>query len=167
MLKIIIITGYVFACFKWGNWRNWQVYYSTILYVIIGDLVYNFIFYNFTLWKYEKFIGHTFTDVLIAFSVFPCVIILFFTHLPHQKLKQFLYIVVWTCINTALEYICHITGYLSYSNNWNILWSAAMYFIAFILVLMHFKRPLITWIISDVFAILTMLVFEIPFSTLK
>lgn len=167
MIKIIIILAYVLACFIWGNWRNWREYYPTILYVIIGDFAYNFLFFNFSLWEYEKFLNHTFCDIIIAFTIFPSAIILFFTFLPQKFLRRFLYILMWTVSNTALEYFCYVNGYLSYSNNWNIIWSAAVYFIAFIMVTVHFKHPLMTWLISGCLAIATMLFFKIPFSMIK
>jgi len=29
---------YLFAAWKWGDWKNWREYYPTILFFIIGDL---------------------------------------------------------------------------------------------------------------------------------
>lgn len=53
MYRIIIISLFLLACWKWGNWRNWKEYYPTILYFIIGDLSYKVLFYNKTLWEYR------------------------------------------------------------------------------------------------------------------
>lgn len=43
MFRVIIIFSYVAICYIFGGWKKWREYYSTILYVIIGDLAYNFV----------------------------------------------------------------------------------------------------------------------------
>ena len=160
MLRIIIVLAYIMVCYKWGAWKKWKEYYATFLYLIIGDLSYNFIFYNHTLWRYEGLVNHTFSNYLVAFIVFPCSIILFLTHYPKGLFKQGLYILGWTGINTLIEFISYKTGYFSYANGWNIFWSGAVFFFAFILIRLHYKYPLAVWGISGAFALITMYLFN-------
>lgn len=43
-MYILINALYIIAGIIWGNLRNWKRYYPSILYLIIGDLLYNFYF---------------------------------------------------------------------------------------------------------------------------
>lgn len=155
------------TCYKWGNWKNWKEYYPTILYVVIGDLAYNFVFFEFTLWEYKSLVNHTFSDLLIAITVFPCAVILFLTHFPQGFLKKTLYISLWAAGNTLIEFISVSMNGMAYDHGWTIFYSLGLYFFAFILVRLHLKHPLIAWPISGVFAYLTMLLFKIPFEAIK
>lgn len=165
----MITAAYIIVCFRYGAWRKWKEYYSTYLYVIIGDLAYNFIFYDRALWEYSKLISHTFSDLLVAMVVFPCAITLFFTYYPTETKiwKQALYILFWVGINTGIEYISYKFGFIVYYNNWNIIWSMALYCIAFVLIKVHYSRPLLVWPISFVLTYITMLIFNVPLRGMK
>lgn len=169
MLRILVVITYVIACFSYGSWKKWREYYPTYLYVIVGDLVYNFLFYDHALWEYNKLVSHTFSDLLVAVVVFPCAITLFLTYYPTKSKiqKQALYVLVWAGINTGIEYISHVFGFISYYNNWNIGWSMLLYCIAFILVRVHYFKPLLVWPISLVLAYITMLIFNVPLMGMK
>lgn len=167
MYKIVLVICYILACYKWGNWKNWKAYYPTILYVIIGDLVYNFLFYSFDLWTYERLINHTAGDLLIAFVVFPCSVILFLSFFPKKIGMRIIYIVLWSLLNTILEFISFKLGYIAYHHNWTIYWSAVFYVTAFSLAATHFKHPFIAWILSAAFLLITMLIFHYPLSVMK
>ncbi len=166
MIRIILTLVFISVCYFWGNWRNWKEYYPTILYWIIGDLSYNYIFYDNYLWHFEKLINHTFSNFLVAFIIFPCQIILFFTYFPTTFWKRSGYILLWTLGDTFIEFFMFKMDYLSYNNNWNIFWSCGLYFFAFVLIALHRKHPFITWLISGGAALLTMYLFNVPISAL-
>lgn len=164
-LTVIIIP---FIVWKWGDWKNWNKYYSTILYFIIGDLVYNFLTYNSPLWKYEPSImNSTLADLLIAVVVFPSTVLLFLPYLPGKLTKQIIHIAKWVAIYSAIEWIYYSLGFISYHNNWNIGWSILFYFIMFSLLWLHYKRPLWVWPISMALAFLTLYIFGIPFGGMR
>jgi hypothetical protein len=110
MLRIIVVAIYAILCFRYGAWRKWREYYPTFLYVLIGDMAYNFLFYENSLWEYRRLISHTFSDFLVALIVFPCAITLFLTYYPKGIWKQAIYVFVWTSINTVIEYISQIAS---------------------------------------------------------
>jgi hypothetical protein len=159
---LIILLGYAVLCYKYGDWKRWQQFYPTILYVIIGDLSYNALFPDKLLWRYELLFNHIFGNFLFTFFVFPSVIILFLTHYPSGLLKEILYIGFWTILNGTIEYISFLNGSITFHYGWNIFWSLGLYFIAFILIRLHTKYPLIVWPVSLTFALLTMLIFQQP-----
>lgn len=167
MLRIIVIVLAAAACWKWGEWKRWREFYPTILYAIIGDIAYNFIFFDYPLWEYENFINHSFSDLFVAAVVFPSVIILFFTHWPAVRWKKPVYILVWSVGLTLLEYLSKALDFMSHSNGWNIFWSFGVYIGAFILIRLHYKHPLVVWPISGLLAVLTALIFRLPFEAIK
>lgn len=145
-----------------NNWRRWRDFYATVLYVIIGDLAYQFVFCDYRLWFYTGMLGHTYTALIIAFIIFPPVVILYLTHFPSGFLKQSLYIAIWSVVNTLIELIACIINGLRYEHNWCIFWSFLLFFIAFILIRVHYRRPLLVWPISLACGISCALIFGLP-----
>jgi hypothetical protein len=151
----------------WGNWKKWREYYPTILYYIIGSLSYNFIFYKKPLWLFQSLINHTFSEYLDDFVLWPCAIILFFTFLPRTKIiKQMVYTFIWAIFLSSIEGISYITKNIVYINGWNYLYTIAFNCILFPLLALHYKYPLIVWPISGGLALLVMLLFDVPISSL-
>ena len=76
---IILTLLTILIAWKWGDWRNWKLYYPTILYFIIGDLTYIILSSHKHLWEYEsRILSGDFVEFLIAFVVFPCSCLIFF-----------------------------------------------------------------------------------------
>lgn len=163
----VFVLLYIGACLKWGAWRRWKEFYPSILYAVIGDLSYNFVFHDYSLWRYSGFLNHTTTDLLIAFFVFPCVVILFLTHWPQGRFKQAVYILAWSGANTLIEAVSRMLGQFTYEHGWNVFYSFCCFNTAFILIKLHSRHPLIVWPVSAALAALTMLVFGLPFETIK
>ncbi|WP_408607027.1 CBO0543 family protein [Anaeromicrobium sediminis] len=156
------------VAFKWGDLKNWKLYYPTILYFAIGDLAYNFLTCNNPLWIYESPIfTHTFSDLLVLSIAFPSFVLVFLPHYPDGFMNQIIYIGICVFICSILEYISYSLGYFSYHNGWSIWWSAILYCIAFPLLILHYKKPLLVWPISIVLALGTLLLFDIPLKILK
>jgi hypothetical protein len=167
MITIILTVLCAIVCFKWGAWRRWREYYPTILYVIIGDMAYNFVFHDHTLWLYDGVFNHTTSDIIAAFLMFPSVVILYLTRWPKRIVTQALYILAWAAFNTLFEYISVVLGVFEYDHGWGILWSFGLLVIAFIMMRLHYRKPLVAWPISAVLALLTALAFGLPIGRLK
>jgi hypothetical protein len=167
MFRIILNILFILACWRWGDWKRWREFYPTILYFIIGDLAYNFIFYKNSFWEYRGLYNHTFSDFLDAFVEFPCTVILYLTYYPKKYWKQACYILLWVCIYTLIELVSWKTSNFLYFNGWNIFWTIAFNCTMFTLLKLHYKRPIIVWPISAVFVVLTMIIFKVPFNSLK
>jgi hypothetical protein len=159
---LLLAAGYGIACYKWGAWRQWREYYATILYVIIGDLAYQFVFCDYRLWMYTGILGNCFTSLIITFIVFPPAVILYLSHYPAGFLKQALYILAWTVGNTMIEAIALVTHGLRYDHQWSLIWSFLLFLIAFILIRAHYKKPLVVWPISLACGIVCCFLFRIP-----
>lgn len=166
---------YIFAAWKWGDWKNWREYYPTILFFIIGDLLYHFLFYDyFPLWKFnpipfDEKLGITGTHIslFIMFIKYPCTILLYLGNFPIERLKQFIYIGVWILIYTANELLTHSFGGINHYNGWNEWWSVLFNCAMFSLLALHHYRPLITWLLSFAFILFLWTVFGVPSSVFR
>lgn len=164
----VIILGIIciYLCFKLGDWKNWKLYYPTILYYIIGDLTSNILTYNKPLWLLRGFFWkHTFTDYFVAFVIFPCIIILFLSNYPKQK--KVIYIAFNVFILSSLEYIANVTGRVVYYNGWNYFYTILFYSGMFPLLRLHFKKPILAWLISMVLAFFVAFIFKIPLKAIR
>ena len=93
---------YILICMKWGDWQNWRKYYSTILYVIVWDLLFYIITINHPLCTFSHpVLKHTFSDLLIALFHFPvqffCIYPILFNN-SFQSIKRNPYrsiIIIW------------------------------------------------------------------------
>ncbi len=92
--------------------------------------------------------GDSMTCLVIKDLIYPPAVILFLTHYPKGVFKQVIYILFWAVVNTVLEYIAYLFGGIYYDHGWNLLYSFILLVIAFALVRLHYKRPLLVWLPS-------------------
>ncbi|MDQ0899406.1 hypothetical protein [Paenibacillus sp. V4I7] len=73
-----IIIG---AAYRWGDWRNWKKYHSTMMYFALGNLLYHYLCANHLLWQLmpDFSLSHSITEMIYTFIVFPATALLFLT----------------------------------------------------------------------------------------
>jgi len=165
----------VFLAWKWGDWRNWKVYYPTILFFIIGDLTYVLVTTNKTLWQYEsRLLNGDFVELLIAVIIFPCTAFLFFALYrkvdkisKHKLIVYIAFFLFCAFVYTSVECLSCALGFFSYHNGWSIYLSFGFNCIMFPLLLLHYKNPLWAWLTSIFLAYLMIYFFKLPFLILK
>ena len=168
MIRLFIGIIWICLCFRLGDWKNGKLYYPTILFYIISDLSYNIITYSKPLWLLGgSFWNHTFADYFVAFVTFPSIIILFLSNFPKKIIKQVWYIAFWVFTMSLLEYFIHFTGRIFYYNGWSLGWTVLFYSIMFPLLFLNFKKPTLSCPISILLAFSVMIIFKIPFSSLR
>jgi hypothetical protein len=166
--QIVVAIIMVIAAWKWGDNKNWKYYYPTILFYILGNFIYGYVFYNYPLWEYESpLLRTTFSDLLIACVFFPSTILIYLPHFPKGLKKQIPYIMLWVIIYTLTERISFLLGYFSYHNGWTIWWSVLFNCVMFPLLILHHKKPLCALLIAFISLVLAMIYFNIPFSNMK
>lgn len=170
--QIIFMLIVVVATWKFGDWRNWNLYYPTILFILLINFVYNLISYNFPLWEYESpLLKTTGSDLLLNLIAFPAVIILYLTYFNKILLRQnkyiTLYILSWVAFYTLTEWFSYKLSFFSYHNGWNIWWSLFFNCIMFPMMWLHHKRPLWAIAFVSVFVVFIVTYFNIPFSSMK
>jgi len=129
-LSIIAIS--VFFCYKWGDWRHWRKYYPTMQYFIMGDLIYCILFHNSLLWMYvTDVLNHTLVNLMMMFTVYPSIVLLFLPYYPKGFIKETLYIIFWMLLVVTVEFVSYSLGQFSYHNHWNIGWSLVFSLLCF------------------------------------
>ena len=168
MFRIILVTISVIICWRWGDWRNWQKYYPTILYFILLDFLNNMLFANYSLWEYRHlFPNHTLNDIFDALTIFPCTALVFLPHFPNKFNKQILYVLFWVVVYSVAEYISLTLGCFKHFNGWNI-WCSAVFNVAlFLTLIMHHKKTEITWVLTAVGIIIVVVLTKLPLNSIN
>lgn len=152
---------------------------ATILsnYIVYGgrEFLYSYLFNEYPMWRFE----HTFEekllptrmsiDLLKGFTSFPILTLIYLSHYPEEQnvIKKVLHIITWTFLFGFIEYISKMFGMISYHHGWNMWWSLFFDFAMFSILAVHYKRPIIAWILSGLFTLFLWEVFHINFELLK
>lgn len=168
MALIILSMIFIYLCYKWGDWKNWRLYYPTMLFYIIGVLIEHTITNKNKLWVIQGSFWNDFlADNFIAYFIFPFIIIIFLSNYPPKIIIQTLYIFMFVFSLSSIEYIAYVRKGISYHNGWTFGWSMLLYFGMFPLFRLHYKKPIMTWFIFFALVVGGMLYFKIPLSDLK
>lgn len=164
---MIVAVGIMSLLIGWrfGDWRNLRKYYPTILFMIIGDLLYNVLTYNNPMWSYNKdwiFPNHTFVNLWIMVTVYPATVIIYLFHFPNKKIKQIFFILFWVILYVLAELLgFYVFGLIDHFNGWNMWWSFLLDIILFTMLPIHHKRPLLAWGLSIFVIIFFLTVFDV------
>ncbi|WP_019152539.1 CBO0543 family protein [Robertmurraya massiliosenegalensis] len=171
MSSIIYAFLWLLALWKWGDWRNWEKYYATILFFIMGDFIYLYLLSDhFPMWKYDPLTidsGFGFTSshisLIIMYIKYPATMLIYLANFPKSnKLKQFLYFTGWVVFYSINEVIDLHLKFIKHFNGWNIWWSALFNVVMFFILLVHFKKPPVAWLLSICFILFLWNWFEVP-----
>lgn len=174
-MHIIFNALFLLAAIKWGDWRRWRDYYPTILFFIVGDLLKNYLLYNYWMWTYQEtifaetiLINHTIISLLIMFIVYPSTILIYIGRFPQVKWKQVLWLSFWISLYSVVEYInLHYLNLIRHHNGWNISWSVLFNIVMFLILRIHYKKPLLAWGLSVIWILFLLKMFNIPIDKMK
>ncbi|GIM27631.1 hypothetical protein CPJCM30710_02970 [Clostridium polyendosporum] len=152
------------AAYKWGDWKNWRVYYPSMLFFAFGDIIYCLTFYDNWLWVFRcSYIRFPFNDLFNIFTVFSFSVLIYLTHYPKKLYDQVIYIVLWVFIYTGIEAILYSLGLVGYDNGWNIWWSMLHNTYQFPVLKLHHDKPLLAWFVCIIISVIMTTKFKIPF----
>jgi hypothetical protein len=161
-LYIAVILVTVFAVWRWGDWKNWRKYHSTMLFIIVGVLLYLFLYKNALLWDLQKHIlNHTLTELLFAFTVLPSTVLLLLTNYPDSFKGQSYRIGKFIAIYSIVELIYWKMGFIDYDHGWNFWLSIGWYCMMFPMLVLHLKKPLYAYIASVVGLVIFLYLFPV------
>jgi hypothetical protein len=172
----LIYNGlFLLAAIKWGDWKHWMKYYSTILFFIIGDLLKNFLMYNHSVWTYQETIfaenllrNHTIISLMIMFIVYPSTALIYLPRFPDSGVKRVGWVALWVFLYSSVEFInLHYLKLIKHHNGWSMMWSFIFNIIMFSTLIIHFKKPLIAWAISIIWVIFLLNMFNVPVDRMK
>jgi len=167
---ILVILGIISigACYKWGDWKHWKLYYPTILFYNIGALTENIITRNKCLWLfYGSYPIDRLADYIFGFLIFPFIIIVFLSNYPKGILKQTFFTLAFITFMSLVEVILYSTNELTFYNGWNIGWSILLYIGVFPLLRLHHRKPLLALLALIILTIGGSIYFGIPLISLK
>ncbi len=153
---------------KWGRWKEWKTYYSTILFFIAGDFIHVYICAAKPLWRFgaDPLFSAVSEHLITSLVIFPCTVLLLFSFYPGSKswTIKTLYIAVWVLIFSAGEYLALKLGYFVHVNGWNLVYSILFNCLLFPLLIIHQKKPQIAWLISLTVGVFIVFWFKLPAS---
>jgi hypothetical protein len=145
----ILVSAWPIITYKSGAWRKWKLYYPTILFFCVGNLLGFAVFHHYLLWEFKSnVLSHVTIDFIQMIFIFSCTTILFLQYYPEKLTRQILYTLVWVCIYSIIEYFFHSLGGIVYNRGWSIWWSLVHNIYQFILLRIHYKRPILAWILA-------------------
>lgn len=176
MINLIYASIWFFALWKWGDWRNWQKYYPTLLFFMIWDLVYlGLLADHYPMWSYnppklDENIGLTSTHISLSVMAikYPATVFIYLTNFQaRRKARQIFNYLLWIGIYSINEWIDMKTNLIVYSNGWNYWWSVLFNLFLFFILVVHFKKPLLAWPLSVVFMVFLWVIFDVPASVFQ
>ncbi|MFL6559462.1 MAG: CBO0543 family protein [Bacillus sp. (in: firmicutes)] len=170
MIAIIYSVIWIIASFKFAD-RNWKLYYPTMLFASLGNVLYELVCYKYQLWQMEPN-GLSFAMIpmlLLILIGMPISTWIFLSKYPFGKriISQVLYISFFVALFIILEYFSVKGGSITYHHNWNLLWSTIFVVVMFIIIRIHFHRPLIALILSGIFTLFLCLIFNVTLEKMK
>lgn len=160
----VLTSGFLFAAWRWGDWRNWQKYYSSMLFVMVVNLSAGYISYHHPLWVFSDDIlvtTETAVEFVNTYIVLTTTTLIYLTNFPTSGAgKKIAYILFWVLIYGTLEFIDNkIIGGISYANGWMWIYSVLFDLDMFLIIRTHYVRPLWGWAMTIVTAIYILITF--------
>lgn len=165
-MHIILNLYIIFAVWKWADYKNWQKYHTTMLFLPLMSLVYIFISYNSGafLWqtKPDFLLNNTLTELSYIMVLLPCTVLLFLSNYPDDPIKKPVYYLKYIFIYSFVEAVAVLTGRMVYSHGWTIWYSIIFYFLMFPAIIIHHKHPITAYIVFILITIAGVWLFKLP-----
>jgi len=168
----VLLLGFVFSAWKWGDWKNREKYYPTVLFIMVVNLGASYLTYHYALWNYSPDTlvkTHTILEFINCFIILPSAAFTYLSKFPsNNKFHQFAYIALWVLIFSGLEFIDHyIIGGIYYTNGWSWLTSTIFDCAIFSILRLHHLNPLRAWIITFLLTAFILVIFNFGFAEMK
>jgi hypothetical protein len=174
-MHFIFNLVFLFAGIKWGDWKNWRIYYPTILFFIGGDLFKNTLLHNYLMWEYKETIfgenilfSHTIINIMIMVIVYPATILIYLGHYPKEIGKRVLWLLLWAFLYSFIEFInLKYLNLIEHHHGWNMIWSIVFNIFMFFIFPIHHKKPLLAISLSILWLLFLWNVHDVPLKILK
>lgn len=165
-MHIAITIWAVAASWRWWSWKYFYKYHATILYMSLLNLLYLFFTVGYPLWKIQPDFGLSFpaTSMMYTFIIFPCTAMLFLVRYPAYFKSQVLHNAKWMIIYFGVEWVGSIINRISYGHGWNLGWSLLFVIMMFPMLRLHYKRPILAYLLSIIIILLILYKFDIPWT---
>src|SRR5690606_5819934 len=113
--------------------------------------------------------NQTLPNLMVVFISLPIATMVYLSQFPEKKsrLTQALYTSLFMLIFIVFEYACIQFGAITYHNGWNFYWSIAFVVVMFLVIRIHYRRPLWAMILSVVLIMLLANIFDLSLDKMK
>lgn len=162
MFHIIASGIWVLAAWRFGDWRHWVKYHTTILYFIVCDLLHNFLIYQQPLWLYTPTVipNHTLTNLLVMLVIYTCTILIYLPHYP-KGWKQVPYLLLWVAIWFGVEVVLEQFELIKYYRSWSLGDSLWFNGVIFVMLILHHRKPLLTYLLTALAVVVIMYAYDL------
>jgi hypothetical protein len=162
-----IIIGIIF-----GVWKQWKQLYPTLLFWIIGNLLYESLLYNHRVWEFHP-VGidhyflptHPIISTAIAFLVYPFVIVVYLGRFPKTLINKICWIIFWSLLFQGVESVLYYYQSITHHFGWSLLWSFIFNLVTFLLLAIHQWKPWVAFLFSIFFIVFLFIIFQPPIPT--
>ena len=167
----LLLNGlFLVAGLKWGDWKNWRKYHSTILFLWFGDLLYNVLCYEYIMWKYKENIfaqtvltNHIIISLLIMFVAYPAMVLIYLGRFPESKWKAVVWVLLWVTVFSTIEFInLRFLNLITHHHGWTMMWSVIFNLILFPMLRFHYKKPGMALLLSIPIVFFFVYYFKVP-----
>lgn len=170
MVAIVLSISWIIAAMKFGD-RDWKKYYPSMLFAALGNALYEIICYKYQMWMMEpNGVGYSIILMLLLILVgMPLSTWVFLSKYPSKlsMYKKGIYILFFIFVFIVLEYASVKVGAISYHNGWNLGWSMLFVIVMFVIIRLHFLKPILAIIISIPFTLILCMIFEVTLDKMK
>jgi hypothetical protein len=170
MVAIILSISWIIVAIKFGD-RDWRKYYPSMLFAALANALYEVLCYKYHLWQMEpNGVGYSMIPMLLLILVgMPLSTWVFLSNYPYKSgiFKKGIYVLFFVVVFIVLEYLSIKVGAISYHNGWNLGWSLIFVIVMFMVIRLHFTRPILALIISMPFSLLLCMIFEVTLDKMK
>jgi hypothetical protein len=163
-MHVLITLMTILAVWIRRDYRNWKEYHTTMLYIAVGNLMYNFLAANHLLWKFNPDIlsNHTLSEVFYTCIVFPGTALMFLSKYPNTTKRIILHYITWIGVYVGFEIVFLYFNKIYYQFGWHLGWSALFDCIMFPMLRLFYKKPLLAYVLSVPIAVFFIWYFDVP-----
>lgn len=171
MVSVVYSILWIIAALKWGDWQNWKRYYPTLLFSVIGNLLYEVVCAVYPMWAMEEngLPNRTLSILLLSIIGMPVSTFVYLSNFPFEKtkMKQVLYILLFVFVFVILEFIAVQFGSITYRNGWNLAWSTLFVVIMFPILTIHYRNPVVALLLSVVVTLGFSVMFDLTLDKMR
>ncbi|WP_336773913.1 CBO0543 family protein [Paenibacillus sp. MMO-58] len=163
-MHLILGVITVLAAWRYGDWRHWQRYHHTMMFIVIGNLLYNFLTAGHFLWKLKPdFLpNHSMTEMVYTFVIFPATALMFISNYPDRYSKIIGHYLRYIGVYVGVEWFFMLTDRIIYQYGWNLSWSIFFDCTMFPLLWIFHRKPLVAYGIMFLLCLFYIWYFKIP-----
>ncbi len=171
MYLLLVIVVWILFAYKFVDWSQWRKQYPTLLFFMLINFLYNYFYFNHTLWAFRgvtaEWLNHTIINFAFTFFICPVGLIIYLQRFPVKRSGQILYILIWTAFYTVIEFLFAHKGMYVYDHGWNGWWNLPLNLVLFSVLYLHYRNPLRAIGVSILLVIVFYLLFPFPMESLK